>query len=252
MKIFKRLPYIALFCLLLAAPGCSKTYSSDYLKEYGAFFDYSLGEGNWELAATGKGENAYADFAYYYTWWEISYTDIDGEERILYFDNYSDHAIASDVLRAARHAAGQKIAKARFGYGEFFVPEEALGFPGKMGPESYNPDSAEPGLILEVGHTKDSNYDYSQITSTENGLRLYDFDVVSFIRDYRHVIAIKGRFEDEQLYREAVAEIYGNITDLLGYEAHILVDVSLYEPGSGEALERFNQIWKDGERQYPD
>ena len=245
-------------CLLLTlSAGCSKTFRTDYIKKYQAFLDYSLGADNWEVTGTGKGEIGYADFAYYYIWWTVGYTDAGGARRALYLDNYEKGAYASSfagyVMRAARAAAADRLADALSGYPELAALDDGPYPPDlTQPPEEYKPDTAEPGLLLDVVHISGSyfgSFSAQEIVAAGSGIKLCDFDMSVLFEDGAYGVVLKGRLEDEARYRAVTASLYGDITAVLGRDVHLSADIYLYEPGSEEPAENFRQVWKDGEVQ---
>ena len=238
---------------LVFAVGCSKTYRTDFLKRFTPFIDYSLGKGNWKLADTGKGEILYPDFAYFYTWWEIEFTDYQGETRVLYFDNAHnrnyEYAFASDIIYTAIYISGSRIRDALSHYTINETPYSETSDDPNTPPNPYNPDTAKPGIFLQMqaNNSAFASSNTDATLSTTSGFRLYYFKTADMFPDYIESITIKGRFDDEQQYRRAVASLHDEVVAFLGKEVNLTIDIHLYSPGSEVAKESFLQTWSNGQ-----
>jgi len=191
----------------------------------------------------------FPDFVYFYTWWEIEYTDYLGDQRFLYFDNAHnrnhEYAFASDIINSALYTSGSRILEALSHYTINKTPYTETSDDPNTPPVMYNPDTASTGLVIRILANNDAyaSSNAKNTLSEVNGFRLYDFKTSDMFPDYIEAITIKGRFEDEQLYRRAVASLHDELVAFLGKEVNLTVEIALYKPGSEVALEGFDKTW---------
>jgi len=208
--------------------GRSKTYKADYIKMYAAFLDYSLGADNWALADSELREQAFADFAYYYHWWRVEYTDSLGVRRSLRFNNYTgstpnDTHFANSVTKAAAEITRDRIEKA--------ITPQYMGSGADSSMDFYM-------LDYPLFQKQNSNLSFDRpVLSITDGLRLYDYDTAWIFGGHRFFLEVTGSFEDEALYARAAGSLYSEIRDFVKTDPDVLIDLSLHDTKTGAVLE---------------
>ena len=239
--VWRLLCVLLIGAVALFVAGCGKTIKTDYEKIYTKYLDYSLGAGNWTAEREDVTEE-YADFGYQYFWWTVEFTDSQGVQRSLGFDNKSgstsgDAHFARYVLNSA-----SVITKNR-------IKEE-------IGPR-YSEDGAGSNLEFAVSNyplhmTDNSQLDYYRsVISTKDGLRLFDFDSAWLIDQHRYYLEVTGSFTDEGLYSMAADSLHGEIWDFAGAAPDLLIGLSLVEAGTGAVLEKTEMAYMEGKAVAP-
>jgi len=209
---------------------------------YSEYLDYSLGADNWTLAKSEVREQEFADFAYYYNWWSVEYTDSMGVARTLEFNNYTgstpnDDHFANAVTRAAAEITRDRIEKE-------FAPR-------------YMEDGADSNLSFDMSdyplYMKDGPdlpY-YRPVISTADALRLYDYDTAWIFYGHRYYLKVTGSFTDEELYSRAAGSLYSEIRDFVGTDPDVLIDLSLVDSKADTVLESNQTAYIGGEALIP-
>ena len=224
----KRITFVLGLLLIFSITGCITTtqITEDFLENYSAFLDYSLGE--YTLLETTRGRRG-ASMGFWannviYQIWRLEYTDHDGETRIFRFTNGDRLGGMENQVLAIAREIGNDTLRRDIVY-NYFAPEE-YNFRNRGScyiepsfrdlpyrPKEFNVEL--PTLVEVRMHTPQ---EVSNVLSTESGLQLYSVTPHKLIAEWGFSVSISLSTNDYENYvdqRERFKEMTRTLADYL-------------------------------------
>lgn len=196
----KKLPLVILFIFIVFLTmlfGCSNSKDSDYVKKYGDYLDYSLGD--WKVISEKQGKSAGfgGAFSTKFNSWKIEYSSSDNKKRELYLDNFTgtsnnEKTFGSWINKHAEDVVDSELENEIL---KKYFKEDEIG-------TDYRQNSSQTSAFFlldnAIDPVKKEEY-FKQITSTGAGIKLNE-------------ITAKTLFENNPNYIIRFV-IYTNVTE---------------------------------------